>query len=230
MGGSLNDIKQQLLGTFLEESADGLEQLEAGLLRLEAGFDAAVIDDVFRAAHSIKGGAGTFGFSGVTELAHVMETLLDQMRGGTLAPAPALMALLLEGVDALRASLASVREGRPIDVAAQAPLRQRLHEAGNHASAAPVAPPPSAALALPEQCGWRIDFRPHPHLLGLGNEPWRLVRELEQLGAVTVEADLTALPALDQLVPTTCYLAWRFDKGRGVPVTHGPLDAPLATA
>jgi two-component system chemotaxis sensor kinase CheA len=210
MGGSLSDIKQQLLGTFLEESADGLEQLEAGLLRLEAGFDAAVIDDVFRAAHSIKGGAGTFGFSGVTELAHVMESLLDQMRAGTLAPAPALMALLLEGVDALRGSLASVRDGRPIDVVAQGPLRQRLHEAGTHAQAAAALPvTASAAPAVPEQRGWRIQFRPHPQLLGLGNEPWRLVRELEQLGVVTVAADLAALPALAAIAPATCYLAWR---------------------
>src|SRR5882757_7353897 len=116
---SLNDLKSQLLGAFFEESAEAAELLEAGLLKLEAGFDALVVDEVFRAAHSIKGGAGTFGFSEVGALAHDMETLLDQIRAGTRLPAPDTMALLLEGVDALRELLVARREGRAIAAAAQ---------------------------------------------------------------------------------------------------------------
>src|SRR5947209_20484644 len=85
---SLNDLKSQLLGAFFEESAEAVEVLEAGLLKLEAGEGATVVDEVFRAAHSIKGGAGTFGFAEVGALAHDMETLLDQIRAGTRPPAP----------------------------------------------------------------------------------------------------------------------------------------------
>ena len=215
---SLNDLKSQLLGVFFEESAEAAESLEAGLLKLEAGFDAVVVDEVFRAAHSIKGGAGTFGFAEVGALAHDMETLLDQIRAGTRSPAPDTMALLLEGVDALRDALVARREGRAVAADAQAALRQRLQTM----STSPVAP---AAVVAPEGApdlaadlmsdfvssmvwGWRITFRPRPHLLESGNEPWRLVRELEGLGQITVEADLAALPSLLEIVPSACYLAW----------------------
>ncbi len=196
---SLHDLKSQLLGAFFEESAEAAELLEAGLLKLEAGFDAIVVDDVFRAAHSIKGGAGTFGFAEVGALAHDMETLLDQIRAGTRPTAPDTMALLLEGVDVLRDLLAARREGRAIVAEAQVGLRRRLEAM----CASPVAP-----AAAPAR-GWRISFRPRPHLLESGNEPWRLVRELEALGEVTVEADLGALPSLLEIVPSSCYLAWR---------------------
>jgi two-component system chemotaxis sensor kinase CheA len=206
---SLNDLKSQLLGAFFEESAEAAESLEAGLLKLEAGEGAVVVDEVFRAAHSIKGGAGTFGFAEVGALAHDMETLLDQIRAGTRPPAADLMALLLEGVDALRDALAARREGRAVAADAQAALRQRLQVM----SASPVAPAAVvvASVATPSIAarGWRIGFRPRPHLLESGNEPWRLVRELEGLGEVTVEADLGALPSLLEMVPSACYLAWR---------------------
>src|SRR4051794_27712829 len=133
---SLNDLKSQLLGAFFEESAEAAESLEAGLLKLEAGEGAVVVDEVFRAAHSIKGGAGTFGFAEVGALAHDMETLLDQIRSGTRPPTADLMALLLEGVDALRDALAARREGRAVAADAQAALRKRLQAM----SASPVAP------------------------------------------------------------------------------------------
>ena len=135
MSSSLHDLKSQLLGAFFEESAEATELLEAGLLKLEAGGGAVVVDEVFRAAHSIKGGAATFGFAEVGALAHDMETLLDQIRAGTRPPAPETMALLLEGVDALRDQLAARREGREgrdddraVAADTQAALRQRLEE------------------------------------------------------------------------------------------------------
>jgi two-component system chemotaxis sensor kinase CheA len=68
-----------------------------------------------------------------------------------------------------------------------------------------TARPPSEAPAG----GFSISFAPHGELLESGNEPWRLIRELEQLGELTVEPDLGRLPALDTLEPTRCYLSWR---------------------
>src|SRR4029077_18024941 len=88
------------------------ELLEAGLLKLEAGFGPVVVDEGFRAADSNKGGAGTFGFAEVGALAHDMETLLDQIRAGTRTPAPDIMALLLEGVDSLRDAMVA-RQAAP---------------------------------------------------------------------------------------------------------------------
>lgn len=241
----MNDLRGQLLGTFLEESAENLERLEAGLLALEAGFDAAVVDEIFRAAHSLKGGAGTFGFGAITGLAHDMETLLDEVRAGILSPVPELMALLLEGLDALRVTLQGLRAGRPSDGGEGHPaLRQRLQQAGVRwaeaaararaqggpmtatapvgAGAAGAGPPaeespPRSAGPAPALRGWDIGLRPRPHMLESGNEPWRLIRELEGLGTVAVEADLSRLPELAEMVPTACYLSWRIRLEAAVP-------------
>jgi two-component system chemotaxis sensor kinase CheA len=66
---------------FFEESFEGLESMESALLELSRGSDdPELIHLIFRAAHSIKGGSGTFGFSAVANFTHVMETLLDEMR------------------------------------------------------------------------------------------------------------------------------------------------------
>ncbi len=68
---------------FFEESFEGLDIMESGLLNLDMGdVDSEAINTIFRAAHSIKGGSGTFGFSAVSDYTHVMETLLDEMRDG----------------------------------------------------------------------------------------------------------------------------------------------------
>ena len=77
---------QRFHATFFEESREGLEAMEAGLLQLEQGDrDADLINSIFRAAHSIKGGAATFGFDAVAGLTHVLETLLDELRAGKRA-------------------------------------------------------------------------------------------------------------------------------------------------
>ena len=216
MADDLASLQAQLMGTFFEESFEGLERLETGLLRLEDGADSGVIDDIFRAAHSIKGAAGTFGFSSVTEFAHDLETLLDQIRSGVLRPTAELTALMLEAVDVLRRVLERHRAGGDDDVPEVAPLRQRLQAsvkpdrgAAHTAPADHPAAPAERPLSLPATTGWAVTFVPHPELLESGNEPWRLIRELEQLGTVTVEADLTRLPSLEELSPTTCYLSWR---------------------
>src|SRR5438477_8189268 len=100
------DLQQQLLGAFFEESTELLERLESGLLALDRGGTAgAEIHDIFRAAHSLKGAAGTFGFPAIGDLAHVMENLLEGLRTGAVQVTSEITALLLEAVDRLRSLL-----------------------------------------------------------------------------------------------------------------------------
>jgi len=73
----------QFLQTFYEESFEGLDIMESGLLNLDGGSEnSESINDIFRAAHSIKGGSGTFGLNAVASFTHVLESLLDEMRDG----------------------------------------------------------------------------------------------------------------------------------------------------
>ncbi|KAG1555223.1 hypothetical protein G6F50_012883 [Rhizopus delemar] len=158
---------QRFHATFFEESREGLDAMEAGLLALESGQqDAEIINSVFRAAHSIKGGAGTFGFDAIAGLTHVLETLLDELRAGKRALEGHAVDAMLPSVDVLRALL---RDSQPLQ-AMQLPgpqSRQIMRElqqkgialrflAGNGTPFALCRPQPqiilpAASLALPDR-------------------------------------------------------------------------------
>ncbi len=105
---AIDDLRQ----TFFEESAEGLEAIDSGLAELcdSAGSDETV-NAVFRAIHSIKGGAGVFGFSGLVDFAHVFETVLDQIRHGKLAPSQQTVEVLQKANDTLSDLVAMARAG-----------------------------------------------------------------------------------------------------------------------
>ncbi|MGC4087068.1 MAG: chemotaxis protein CheA [Polyangiaceae bacterium] len=204
-----SELQRQLLGAFFEESTEGLAHLESGLLALSRGSQntAETINDVFRVAHSIKGGAGSFGLHTVGELGHAMETLLDAFRAGALEPNPESLSLLLEAVDALRALLEASRNQTELPAERVDALRKRLIDAANTAAAPRPATPAGEARA-PQAARFKLRFAPLPHLLSTGNEPVRLLRELGRLATLEVRADLSKLPELDELDPSQCYLAF----------------------
>lgn len=212
MAPSLSELQQQLLGTFLEESYEGLDNLESGLLGLESSEDASQsINDIFRAAHSLKGGAATFGFTGLTELAHELETVLDDVRAGKREVTPTLSSLLLQGVDGLRALLADVRQGLPADASAFTGLIAQLRSFKQLPATKPASPAPKASAATSPLEGfatWQIKMKAAASILSSGNEPLRLFRELASLGDLQVRADASGVPPLANLDAESCYLAW----------------------
>src|SRR5579884_1199655 len=92
--------------TFFAEADEHTAALEAGLLRMEeAPGDTEALNSIFRAAHSIKGTSGTFGFDEVARFTHAIESLLERMRSGEVEPSRERIGLLLRTVDVLRALL-----------------------------------------------------------------------------------------------------------------------------
>ena len=203
----------QFIQTFFEESFEGLDVMEAGLLALEpdAAVDLEQINTIFRAAHSIKGGSGTFGFKNVTDFTHLMETLLDKMREGRMAISQAAVSTLLESVDCLREMLVAARENAQVDDERVQALRDRLMQLLELKQAAPTATPINAPPPPPQTLGCRIQLQPHPHLLHSGNDPVRMFRELAELGELTVRPNVARLPRLVDLKPEDCYLSWELD-------------------
>ena len=201
---------------FFEESFEGLDVMENGLLNMDPGeIDPEEINSIFRAAHSIKGGSGTFGFTNVSEFTHVMETLLDEMRDGRRPVTGEAVNVLLASVDVLREMLTAAQDGGEPDeerVKEQhAELTRVLANAG--ASDGPAADAGHAAVAggeftQVEPVGWKIVFRPHQHLLRTGNDPLRIIRELGELGELAVICDTSELPPLNDLEPEDSYLSW----------------------
>ncbi len=199
---------QRFHATFFEESREGLDAMEAGLLALESGQqDPEIINSVFRAAHSIKGGAGTFGFDAIAGLTHVLETLLDELRAGKRALEPAAVDAMLSSVDVLRALLREAEHGQAADPAAVAAVKARLEAvlSGQVAASAPAA---AEAKVDDTPEAWQIGFTPAPSLFMSGNDPLRIIRELEHLGSLQVAARMERLPGFAQLDPLEAHLAW----------------------
>ena len=111
----------QFYQIFFEEASENLDQMEQMLLSLDlSAANDEELNGIFRCAHSIKGGAATFGFSDVTELTHRMESLLDRLRRHEITPVPAMVDVLLESADASRSLLARHQaggEGEPMSTA-----------------------------------------------------------------------------------------------------------------
>jgi two-component system chemotaxis sensor kinase CheA len=102
----------QFYQVFFEEAGENLDRMEQQLLEIDIeAADDEELNSIFRCAHSVKGGAATFGFADVAELTHQMETLLDKLRRHELAPTAAMVDVLLQAGDALRAQLARHQGG-----------------------------------------------------------------------------------------------------------------------
>ncbi|KRA51194.1 chemotaxis protein [Pseudoxanthomonas sp. Root65] len=205
----MNMDMQRFHATFFEESREGLEAMEAGLLSLEQGNrDGDLINSIFRAAHSIKGGSATFGFDAIAGMTHVLETLLDELRAGQRAVSPPAVDAMLASVDVLRALLAEAEHGTPADPAAVQAMKDRLNAVLSGQDAPASAAPAAAAVAEAEPDGWKIGFTPAPSLFMSGNDPLRILRELEHLGPLEIACRMERLPGFEQIDPLEAYLAW----------------------
>ncbi|TSE36234.1 chemotaxis protein CheA [Tepidimonas charontis] len=137
----------QFYQIFFEEAAENLEQMEQLLLNLDLDtVDDETLNAIFRCAHSIKGGAATFGFEDVAELTHQMESLLDKLRRHELQPTAPMVDVLLESSDALKGLLAR-HQGLSGDAPETGALVARIRALAQ-GQAAPAAPAPAAATAV----------------------------------------------------------------------------------
>jgi len=192
--------------TFFVESREGLDAMETGLLSLESGnAEAETVNTIFRAAHSIKGGSATFGFKAIADTTHLLETLLDQVRGGKRHADSAITDALLSSVDVLRGMLQRAEDGQP-DTHGDNELNARLSSLLDGTPAATVAAKTSTRFSK-----WKISFAPKPDMFLTGNDPLRIARELEALGKLTSTCDFGALPALRDMDCTRSYLSWTFE-------------------
>lgn len=197
---------------FFEESFEGLDVMESELLDMDpADVDDETVNNIFRAAHSIKGGAGTFGFMPVSEFTHVLETLLDEIRSGKRSMEPRYVDLFLQSVDCLRGMLSDMQDGNDPEKERPAELRKEFEVIlGMEQDAAD----PEEAMPESDEIdgGWLIDVHPHTGLLMTGNEPFRMFRELRELVGednFEVTADTDNIPELSSLTPEECVTSWQ---------------------
>lgn len=134
--------------TFFQECEELLADLEGGLLAMQEGAgDLETVNAVFRAVHSIKGGAGAFGLEPLVRFAHVFETLLDAVRGGSVPNTTDLAAVLLRASDILADHVSAARGLGDVDMAASAAMAEELAHCTDPSSA----PAPAAAAPVVEE-------------------------------------------------------------------------------
>lgn len=152
----MDDELKEFRDMFFEEAGENLQTLEGGLLRLEtAGEDDELLNGVFRAAHSIKGGASSFGLTDVAGFAHVMEGLLDQIRRHERQITSQIAGLLLRATDTLQGLMNAARSGDPLPAGVEemkAELehaRSQPHDGRDAQAASPAAPAAAAPVVSP---------------------------------------------------------------------------------
>ncbi len=207
----------QFRQTFFEECDDYLATLEAQLMEFQAGEATTEgIEEAFRAIHSIKGGAGAFGFKRIIAFSHEFESLLDQVRGGQLELSDDIKSAALRAFDVLSDLINGERNGVEPAPGYETGVAGELSAfLIDDASGQPDEPAKPDVAAPAQQAGglqrYRVLFTPSPTMLQRGNEPILLIRELRLLGNLNVELDDTRLPALGEIEPSKCYLGWSID-------------------
>jgi two-component system chemotaxis sensor kinase CheA len=193
------DPGNAIWNTFFEECEEQLGELEGGLLRLQDGTaEPDCLNAVFRAVHSIKGGAGIFALNPLIRFAHVFETTLSVVRDGRLEMTPDVMTIFIRAADVLADLVRAARDkladdpSKTKDIAAQLAALNDGVGAGKKpavdAVMAPKAPAPKPVAVPPAEPGhvWHITFTPSPATDSTSHEVALLLQELSRLGPMTV--------------------------------------------
>jgi chemosensory pili system protein ChpA (sensor histidine kinase/response regulator) len=154
--------KSGIIEFFLVEAGEHIQSLNKGLLSLEKDpSDGAMIDELFRAAHTLKGSAAMMGFQGISDVAHTAEDMLSQFRSGSLPIRKDTLNFLFDSVDAAKLMVDGVASGKPEDALVVSSITQSykdIIEKTRPASEKPSLPPQAAAPEV-KQAAMAL---PHP--------------------------------------------------------------------
>ncbi|MGI9491215.1 MAG: chemotaxis protein CheA, partial [Geminicoccaceae bacterium] len=191
--------------------------------------DDEILHAAFRAIHSIKGGAGAFGFTQLVGFSHVFETVLDQMREHRLETSSSNVALLIRAGDILSDLVTAAQQDEALAEGFGQDVLETLHELagtkagedddddddpfddinfedpkqGDQDGGETAMDVPAATRDV------RIGFAPTPQLFHRANDPLFLIRELKSLGTLETEVDSGGLPTLDDIEADGAYLSWQ---------------------
>ncbi len=216
--------------SFFEECDELLEAMHDGLgLMQDGAADTETVHVIFRAVHSIKGGAGAFGLDALVSFAHQLETVLERLRSGRIEATPDLLTLFQQCGDYLSDLVTAARADAAVDPGPAEALGSQLNAAsglnGDASEAVSQAADDFVPLVLdldaledPQEAdaddplssriGHHITFTAEPELFSSGNEPALLFRALATLGPTRVGADISDVPPLSLLDPTMSHLSW----------------------
>jgi two-component system chemotaxis sensor kinase CheA len=220
---------EEIVAVFIQEAREQLSEMEKGLMRLQQGEgkdDPELINAIFRAAHTVKGGSGVVEIHVIEQFTHSAENVLDKVRNGDVALDGELIDDLLQAADHIGALLDAVEQGESGEEGELAVkgkaiadrLKAHLGKSGSVAAAEPVSA--QAAAGAVESMGgvsvgsdaWHISLRFGREVLKNGMDPMAFLRYLPSLGEIdhitTLFDDMPAAPEMD---PEACYLGFEIN-------------------
>ncbi|MBD1558119.1 chemotaxis protein CheA [Vibrio sp. S9_S30] len=210
----------QLRKMFYEECRENLEVLETILLDLDPeDVELETINTIFRAAHSIKGGAATFNLLDISEFTHNVEAYLDEVRNGKMSLTRRSVDILLKSCDCITEMLEGYENDTPVESALKEEVNQALALLLDSPDSAPAQPSSSTeetgaqsdhAESSPDCAPWHVSFTPHSDLFFSGNDPLRILGEVVELDPdCSIVCNTSDLPELSALEAELCYLSWQ---------------------
>jgi two-component system chemotaxis sensor kinase CheA len=212
------------LDTFLAEAAELIAAMEGVLLRCEQGVtNPEAINELFRAAHTIKGSAGLFGLDAIVAFTHVVESVLDSARTGGLPITATTAAILLECSDQIGTLVGAVAAGDDADdqelIQRGLLILQRLTLETGFSPASTSTKAVTAVVVASEHepddgvrainDSWHISVRFRDSVLRNGMDPLSIIRYLTTFGSITgIQIIDDALPALEQFDAECCYIGF----------------------
>ena len=209
---------------FFEECGEHLAEMEQILMSLADGEpDDEQLNAIFRAAHSIKGGAGMFGFQDMTIVTHVLESLLDKLRTHEMPFSTTMIDLFLEAGDVISMQLAGHRDGSEVSQEAVDLIRTKLEnviEGKSTTVTETLTPPaetqlPTIAPAPSTEHRYELTFTPDPDIFKRGVRLENLLADLGGLGTLTVQAQVSDPDDFSSFDPEECLTSWRLSLETG---------------
>ena len=202
---------------FVEESIELLQQMEEAVLELDSRpGDRALVDQLFRGMHTIKGGAAVVMRPDLADYAHRLESLLDQVRGGQVSAGKTLISTLLEAIDCVGLFISGIPGGLAVDQtrvdasiqnvsalvesATHSPLE--VQEAGESVSSA------LTAIASKKSQAYLVTLKFNPQMPEQGGDPLLLLKELAELGDCITVVHPGKLPDIAEFNASRLYVWW----------------------
>ena len=203
---------------FVEEATDNINDIEEALLELELSpGNKSLVERVFRAMHSLKGGGAMFGFNRLSEFTHRMENVYDLVRSGQMQVTQSLLSVTLKSVDLLkelinhdRADSQPVKEqlkqlSASIDQIIKDETTFLIQKAGTEPQKLNAVEGLEPKLQM---ATYYVHFYPGPHILENGTNVLYLLDELHELGHLYAISNMRNVPDIEDLNPVHTYVYW----------------------
>lgn len=212
---NIDDLKE----VFIAECYEMIEGMEKHLIDMESNpnVTSEVLNAIFRGAHSIKGGAGALGFERIYKFTHGLEALLDALRSGQKSINLDVVDALLAGVDIVRRMVDAESANEMLPEGFGRDIQERIEKILVDGAQTPelkiLSPeevPANASLEQgnPNTITYNIEFKPNKELFSTGNDPLFILKQLQGLGKIEVNTDLSKLPKWDEFNQQDCYFSW----------------------